>query len=144
MKKGYYRIIFLIGIIIIFSGCVKKDQKNNVIIINNKEINIEIADSWPERVQGLSGRDNLCNDCGLMFIFDNKDEYSFWMKGMKFSIDIIWIDDNKIVYIVENASLPRGDNIPSYIPVVPANKVLEVNAGFVKKNNIKLGDIVKF
>ena len=58
-------------------------------------------------------------------------------------IDIMWIDDDKIVYIVENASLPRGDNIPSYMPVVPANKVLEVNAGFVKKNNIKLGDITK-
>jgi uncharacterized protein len=144
MKKGYYKIVFFLGLIIIFSGCVKKDQENNTITINDKKINIEIADSWPERVQGLSGRDNLCDDCGLMFIFDSKDKYSFWMKDMKFSIDIIWIDDDKIVYIVENASLPRGDNIPSYMPVTVANKVLEVNAEFVKKNNIKLGDIVKF
>jgi uncharacterized protein len=143
MKKGYYKIVVVFALCIVISGCSKNDQESNTITINNKKINIEIADSWPERVQGLSGRNNLCGDCGLMFVFDNKDIYSFWMKDMNFSIDIIWIDGEKIVYIVENASVPNSDNIPSYIPTESADKVLEVGAGFVRVNNIKIGDMIK-
>ncbi len=141
--KNYFKFIFLIVLLVVVSGCVKKVEKNKILIINNKVINIEIADDFRERVQGLSGRDSLCDDCGLLFLFDNKDKHSFWMKDMKFSIDIIWIDDDKIVYIVENALLSNGDNIPSYIPMAEADKVLEVNNGFIKENNIKLGDKVE-
>lgn len=144
MKKDYYKFLFFIGLLIIISGCTKKDQENTTININNKIINIEIADTWPKRVEGLSGRDSLCAECGLFFIFDSKDTYSFWMKEMNFSIDIIWIDDDKIVYIVENAQPPNGDNIPSYMPLAQADKVLEVNAGFVQENNIKVGDIINY
>ena len=62
------------------------------------------------------------------------------MKDMKFPIDIIWIDKGTIVYIVEKAPVPARDNIPAFTPDKLATHVLEVNAGFVSKHNIKIGD----
>ena len=63
---------------------------------------------------------------------------------MKFPIDIIWINNDKIVQITKNADLTQAKNIPTYTPKQKASKVLEVNAGFCEKHNIKVGDKVLF
>lgn len=128
------------------SGCsiIKNNSNNNdYLTIGNKTISIEIAGTKDEQRQGLSNRDNLCDDCGLLFLFYTKGEYSFWMKDMKFPIDIIWLNDDKIVYIEKNASVPSNSYIPTYQPKVVADKVLEVNAGFCDKYSIKVGDTLK-
>ncbi len=80
----------------------------------------------------------------MLFIFDKPGAYSFWMKGMKFSIDIIWIANNKIVGFVENAELPDGLKIPTYKPSAAIDKVLELNAGTVARDGIKIGDTIIF
>ena len=106
-------------------------------------INAEICDSGYERQAGLSWRRSLGKNDGMLFVFEEKDIYSMWMYGMQFPLDVLWIDDNRVVYIRENVpnpSNPLSTNLPSYTPSRKANYFLEVQAGFVKKHGIRAGD----
>lgn len=102
----------------------------------------EVMTGEEERNRGLSGRESLPRNRGMLFIFPKKDNLHFWMKNMFFPIDIIWISDNKVVGIDRNA-LPDGD-LPTkaYASPEPVNRVIEVNAGFAAENNISVGDEV--
>jgi uncharacterized membrane protein (UPF0127 family) len=111
------------------------------------EIPVEIADEEPERSIGLAKYDTLAENEGMLFVFGAKTPVHFWMKNMKFAIDMIFIADNKIVSISENAAPEPGvadSGLKLYSPTEPVNYVLEVNAGFVEKNNIKIGDSVVY
>lgn len=120
--------------------------------IDGKKINLMLAKTPKERMGGLSGKKNLNQNSGMLFVFDKKDIYPFWMKGMRFSIDIIFIDGDrnqgKIINIVEYAKVPSKNQhvatLPTYKPKAPVNYILEINAGLVKKHKIKVGDKVEF
>ena len=92
--------------------------------------------TFGERALGLSGRESL--EGGMWFVFPEADYYSFWMKDMKFPIDIIWVsDDFEIVDIKENVS---PDSFPeTFRPKAKALFVLEVPAGFSKTHQIHIG-----
>src|SRR3989338_1411714 len=100
---------------------------------------IELADDQARRALGLSGRKFLPEGNGLFFIFEKPDLYPFWMKEMDFPIDIIWIDENKkIIDLTEDA---RPDSYPqTFVSKNPALYVLDVNAGTIKKYEIKIGE----
>lgn len=113
--------------------------------VGNTVIKVEVADTPEKRTKGLSGRNSLDQDSGMLFTFDSKGTLPvFWMKDMQFSLDFIWISKGKIVQIDKKVPPPGGnitDNqLPRYSPSTPVNYVLEVNAGFADKNNIKVGD----
>ena len=116
--------------------------------IGNKTYALTLARTDSERQAGLSGKNNLAANTGYLFIFEEKGTYGFWMNGMKFPIDIIFIDDNKVVDLVENAPAPLSGQssatLPVYKPSDPVNYVLEVTAGDITKNKIKKGDSVEF
>jgi len=103
------------------------------------ELDVWLARSPKELSQGLSIVDELKEDQGMLFVFSYLDEHAFWMKDMKFPIDIIWLDsEKKIVSIKANAD-PK--NFPeNYQPTSPALYVLEVTNGFTKKHSLKEGD----
>lgn len=112
--------------------------------IGQKSIAVEIADTPSLRTQGLSGRKQLADNTGMLFTFPQKSFQSFWMKDMNFSLDFIWIADEKIVQF--DKAVPPPDKtsgqpkvIKSYLPV---DQVLEVNSGFIDENGIKVGDKV--
>lgn len=109
--------------------------------INDVLIYSTLAISPDERARGLSGRSALGQDQGMLFVHESSAFYSFWMKDMQFSIDIIWIDENNtVVDITRNIS---PDSFPqSFQPIAPAQYVLEVNAGFADTNSIKIKDVV--
>ena len=100
--------------------------------------------------QGLSGRPELTDEQGMLFDFDSKETTpSFWMKDMKFNLDFVWINNNKIVGItpdvlapIENSKL-KIENLPTYFPPSPVTWVLEINSGWAKKNHLQVGDDVK-
>lgn len=116
----------------------------NQIKIGETLLNVEIADNQGERSKGLSGRDKLATDAGMLFIFDTPKQYQFWMKGMKFPLDMIFIKDGKIVDLITNVpiadSTMQDVNLPRYQSTVPMDMLLETNAGFVETNNIKIGN----
>lgn len=110
-------------------------------MINSQtKIFVEVAETEEKRTRGLSGREKLLDIEGMLFVFETPARHTFWMKDMKFDLDIIWINNKKIVDITENVSHNNQQVI--YSPKVPVNMVLEVNAGFVKKNEIKIEDHV--
>ena len=111
--------------------------------IAERNIKVDLALTPAEQEKGLSGKNLLVEDTGMLFVFANSDKYPFWMKDMNFPIDIIWISqDQKVVYIKKNA-LP--ELYPeTYAPTENAKYVLEITAGFADKYNLKTGDSVLF
>jgi uncharacterized membrane protein (UPF0127 family) len=119
-----------------------KKHKIGEVRIRGQIIKVEIVDKAPLLFEGLSSRDNLAENSGMLFIFPKDDVYDFWMKEMKFSLDIIWIKDNKIVEVWQNAPLLQEKEIPRYHPQNLARYVLEVNAGTYAKYGWQIGDKV--
>lgn len=114
--------------------------------IDNQTFDVTIAKSSTEKEIGLSEKNNLSQNEGMLFLFDNADYYAFWMKKMKFPIDIIYIKDGKIITIYKNIPAPKNadENLPIYQPKSPADKVLEINAGLSSKYKFQEGDSVNF
>ncbi len=114
--------------------------------VNNHEIELTVVRSERDRMNGLSGRRSLDRDDGMLFVFEEKDRHSFWMKNMNFPLDIIYIDDNKVVDIKKNAQpISEEDTSPTiYTPSRPANYVLEVNAGVADEYKITVGSTISF
>jgi len=118
------------------------NQMQAYLQIGQNKIEIEIADDADKRTRGLSGRANLAQNHGLLFIFDTFGNYGFWMKEMNFPIDVIWIDENwRVADISKNASPESYPQV--FLPSRPIKYVLEVNAGWSEKNNLKIGTIVQ-
>lgn len=111
-------------------------------VIGKDTINLLVAKSPKDLQKGLSERKDLPQDQGMLFVFPTKEKYSFWMKGMLFPLDIIFIDDKKVVDVKENFEPSNSDFPPKYTPSNPANYVLEVNAGVAKKLKIQKGTTV--
>ena len=114
--------------------------------IGGQKIKVDLALTEAEQKQGLSGRQNLAPNTGMLFVFDQPGKEPFWMPDMNFSIDIIWITpDLKVDYIANDAtpeSYPEtfgpgaNDGVAKY--------VLEVPADFAKQNNLKIGESIEF
>lgn len=152
MKKliVLFGIIFLIFVVIVYFQ-VNSNSINNffnkpassTVTINSATFRVELAKTQKEQVQGLSGRESLPTNGGMLFIYDKPSYYSFWMRNMKFPLDIIYILNDKVVGVYEDLQPAFTDpNPPQYGSDVIADKVLEINAGAARNNNIKIGDTV--
>lgn len=105
-------------------------------------VTAEIADTDEKRTYGLMNRESLAANAGMLFVFDETDEHSFWMKDTLISLDIIFIDVNKaIVYIEESATPLSTDRIQASSESL---YILEVNGGYCAANNVQIGDVVGF
>ena len=118
------------------------NQSLQILKIGQAEVIVEVADTGEKRSQGLAGRDGLEENQGMWFRFDQPGQYGFWMKGMKFSLDFVWISGDRVVEITENVPVSNEDSPKVYQPQQPIEAMLEVNAGWVKGNGIKVGDEV--
>ncbi len=116
------------------------------VIIGNKNFFAEIADSPKERQEGLSNRDFLEPSHGMLFVFPDNEVGAFWMKGMRFPLDFIWIgNDCKVVDLTENVVVDTNqEELHIYNSSQPAEFNFEVNAGEIRLSNIQIGDIVQF
>lgn len=143
-----YLIIFLPIFIVILLGCLfltikklKPDYEILKIEIGGKIFEVEISDTALKRAKGLSGRESLTKNQGMLFIFEKPEKQSFWMAGMNFPLDIIWVNSKKIVDISKNIQPPKSGELPIIVSSsFEADKVLELSAGAIEKFNIKIGD----
>jgi len=123
-RKIIYLLILIILLVIIFYP-----QNKHYVILEGKKIFIEVADSSEEREKGLMYRDELCDDCGMLFIFEQEGFYNFWMKNTSIPLDIIFINSNLEVVDFLYAAPCRKDFCESYAPKEKSLYVLEVNYG---------------
>jgi hypothetical protein len=125
----------------IFGGSASIAHKTKV-ILGNTEIAVSIADTPKLREQGLSLRQGLSNNEGMLFLFSDSGRYGFWMKEMLFPIDIIWLNKSKeIVFVKEHAEPNSYPEV--FMPNKPAQFVLEVPAGFFALHHLKVGDTLE-
>lgn len=147
-------LLAAVAVFIVAIGILIQRVKNNnlfstpepkrEITVGGSLILIELADNPEKRQKGLSGRTSLPENEGVLFVFDTKNVYpAFWMKDTLIALDIIWIDDAKVVKISKNVQPETGkkdSELTRYYADKPIDFVLEVNAGFSDKNNIKEGE----
>lgn len=134
---GYEQKVYALNADNVYSSSVK---------IKDLIINVDLAKTPEQIAKGLSIKNTLSENEGMLFIFDTPKKWSFWMKDMKFPIDIIWISsDNKIVHIEKNLQ-PCTFFLfcTSYSPDANSKYVLEVPSNYTTKNNIIVGDRVDF
>lgn len=141
MKIIKYSILFFLAIVFVLPiGLFLSSPYFRIVDIDGKKFIAELA-LYPEKQErGLGGRNNLCGRCAMLFDFKKKDNFSFWMKDMKFDLDIIWVSDGRIVYIKKNFSRKSEEVV---IPEFKADKVLEIAAGLSDKYGFKAGDTLK-
>ena len=133
-------IILLLGVLAVFLlGNKDTLKERKTIQIGKSKLSAEVADTMIKQVRGLSGRASLSEDEGMLFVYQSPQMLSFWMKDMRFSIDIIWIDENKTIVSILSDISP--DTFPqTFAPPTPAQYVLEVQAGWALTHGIVAGD----
>lgn len=137
----YSIIAVAILVIAMFAVPAKKPAQMKV-FLGGEEISVTIADTPALRAHGLSGREKLEPNEGMFFVFPEPTLSGFWMKDMRFPIDIIYFDaDRQIVDVWESATPESYPKV--FTPRVPSQFVLEVPAGFFADHHLKLGNIIE-
>ena len=139
MTKRKTIISLAIGSTILLAGLAANVFWGKIIGLDGQIFIAETPLSDAAYEKGLGGRQRLCQHCAMLFRFSQKGEYAFWMHGMNFDLDILWIADGKIVYIKKDFS---KDSAVIVTPIAPADSVLEIGAGMSDKYNFKIGDKV--
>lgn len=113
--------------------------------IKGKALKALVADTPRKMAVGLMFRRSMKpNEC-MLFVFPDYGTHPIWMRNMRFPIDILWLDDKRsVVELAESAKPTSGFDFSSYRPRKPSRYVLELNAGFTRKNKIKRNDVAKF
>jgi uncharacterized membrane protein (UPF0127 family) len=107
-----------------------------------KTISIEIAEDDEERIQGLMRRSHMAQEMGMLFIFDEEEEQSFWMKNTKIPLDILYVNAQKEIVTIYKHTQPYSESpIPSF---KPALYVVEVIGGFCDTFGVEEGDYIVF
>jgi uncharacterized membrane protein (UPF0127 family) len=112
------------------------------VTIRGQRVNVEIVQTPEQQSLGLGRRDSLAWDHGMLFLYDEAGFYGFWMKEMRFSIDIVWIRGDRIVDITHRIPFTPGENGPTVRPREIADRVLEVPAGYAQARGWRAGDRV--
>lgn len=134
LTYGSLGLLFLIFAGVAMMLAPKKEPK---VTIGRIEFTVDIANEPAEWRRGLVGHPPLMAGEGMLFIFPSASNHTFWMKDMEFSIDIIWIANNKVIGYVDNAVPDRGEIL--YKSPGKVDKVLEIAAGERKRLEITIG-----
>jgi hypothetical protein len=140
------RVLIVLAACIALLGCgddATPSSPETIVRVGDASVRVEVADDEASRERGLSGRDELPPDNGMLFVLPN-DRPSFWMKGMRFPLDIVWINHGRVVDVTARIPVPGPDGaLPTYSPRRPANRALEVNAGWAARHGVRRGDPVR-
>lgn len=117
-----------------------------VVSIGDVRLLADIAATPNQKSLGLGVRSNMTEAEAMLFPFESEAPHGFWMNGMKFPIDIIWIDAGKEVVHIEPSLQPCTSPLdcPTYTPEKNAQYVLETVAGFSARHNVTVGTQAEF
>lgn len=116
------------------------------IIVGETEVTVDLALTSSEQTLGLGYRNGLDEDHGMLFVFDSYRSRTFWMKGMRFCLDIIWIRDGVITGAAESVCPdPAGTadaDRARFESEDQVNYALEMDAGWLQSHGYGPGTIV--
>lgn len=140
---------FICGMLAVIGGAVfcvfqSVSPKTEIVYLNKTMLRAEIANDEESQRKGLSGRLGIDENYAMLFVFDSIDRHQMWMKDMKFSVDIIWINEKKRIVHLQHNVKPDAESYEKYRPPIPAKYVLEVKAGVAKRASATVGSVVKF
>ena len=147
-KTKLFLTILVIVLLILVGFALYKNKQNDVKVVcieSKKCFNVESV-STPDKMQlGLGNRDSLNQESGMLFIFPQDVYTGFWMKDMRFPIDLLWIDSTmKVVGIEKNMQPCTESSCPTFDSKVKIRYVLEINSGLADKLGLKEKDTVSF
>jgi uncharacterized membrane protein (UPF0127 family) len=134
---------------VVTAAAAPTESPQPVVTVGGASFRVELAITQEQRTQGLSGRAMLAPGSGMLFVFDQEGRYSFWMKEMRFPLDLVWIGARcTVVDITHKAPSPAPGltlaELPLYTPVAPARYVLEVNGGETEAAGVRVDSRVEF
>lgn len=155
MTKGFllflFIAVFVLAALIGFSGIDIRTEVKNLfnrnsgqqyatatVVFPSVSVRAEVSKTPEQRSRGLSGRESLQENSGMLFVFDTPGEYQFSMNGMKFPLDFIWINNGIVTGVTEKVPVPSGSS-PLIAPPSPVTYVLEVPSGFAVSHRIIAG-----
>ena len=154
MKTGAYKKFIEINLIVAFSLAIiivgamlinQNVRKTTQACFENYCFDVELAIKPNEQKRGLMFREQLDPDKGMLFIFKEEKEHSFWMKNTLIPLDIIWINSSKEVVFISGNILPcEEDPCPIIEPKKKSKYVLEINGNMARKINLVVGDKIDF
>jgi len=137
-------IAFIIAFIVLIL-LIDFYEKESEVCFNKDCFEVEIADTPQLRIHGLSFREELDKDKGMLFAYAEEGDYAFWMKDVSFPLDIIWINKNfEVVFIKKDSRPCINEECIVISSPVKARYVLELNAGSVRKIGLEVGNKVVF
>ncbi|MFO0705167.1 MAG: DUF192 domain-containing protein [Candidatus Andersenbacteria bacterium] len=110
---------------------------------SHRELRLLLADTDAERELGLGQRDRLPEE-GMLFVIDPAAPTSIWMKGMQFSLDILWLKQGRVVQVEQAVPLatPTDPTPPTYGPTQAVDAVLEIASGQAEELGLGVGSTV--
>lgn len=128
-----------------FSPLIGEWWRTEVVIqIGDTDVVAPVMDTPEQRAQGLSGWDTLPDGEGMLFVFPEDGYHAFWMKDMKFPIDIVWISKDGVVVDTQRGVSPETYPEYSFVPQMPVRYVLELPAGWLNQYEVDVGARVEF
>lgn len=114
------------------------------ITLSKRGLTAIVADTQRKMTVGLMFRESMKHDECMLFVFPGDGPHPIWMRNMRFPIDILWLDSKcHVVDMVESVKPTSGLDFSGYRSKEPSRYVLELNAGFVKRNRIKINSVAK-
>jgi len=116
------------------------------LFVGKQKLVVETRRTEAELELGLSWRERMGENEGMVFLYPLKQRVAYWMQGMQFPLDFLWVEAGKVVEITENLPAPTEENpvVRTASPQVEVDMVIEVNAGWIKAHGVKVGDAVKW
>ena len=118
------------------------------VVVHGHVFRVDVADTPTLQALGLGGRERLGPLDGMLFVYAERERHTFWMLGMRIPIDMIWLDNRRVVHIEHDVPPPTAGatsgELPTYQPPVPANSILEIAAGRARAVGLRVGDRVAF
>ncbi len=148
MKTKLIGALCLAGAVTVFAWrfFVQPSTRTHQAVANLKghEFHLSVAKTEEEHRLGLSDSAALTSSTGMLFVFDRPDIYPFWMHGMLFALDIIWLDHGQVVDIATLAAPTANQDPQSHTPTGQADEVIEVKAGTAAAIGLRVGETVSF
>ena len=141
MKRFAYLVLLLS-----LTGCTPTMNTvdrltQQTLTIKGQQVIVDVATTPSQQQQGLSGREQLAEGTGMLFVFPVPAIQTFWMKDMQFPIDILWIADHRVIGI--EPAVAADDGLRRYSSPFAVDEVLELPAGWVQRYSVRLGDEIR-